>query len=96
MCYFTRLVTFVKEETEMKVTRSQFQAYRQQDAKETKSANSKRKRAERERRDARLMGRVKGGSLPYTPEVMSWLSRKLDKPARRITEADVKLLQAEA
>ena len=27
--------------------------------------------------------------LPYIPAVMSWLSTKLDKPASRITQADV-------
>lgn len=78
----------------MKVTRSMFHAYRQQDAKVTKARNQRRKLPERDRRDARMLARIQAGSLPYTPAVMSWLSQKLDKPARKITEADVKTLRA--
>ena len=37
---------------------------------------------------------VKQGALPYTPEVMCWLCRKLDKPATRITPEDVKAVLA--
>ena len=44
---------------------------------------------EQARRDARMIERLKGGSLPYTPEVMSWLSAKLDKPAKRISQDEV-------
>jgi hypothetical protein len=66
----------------MKVTRGQFIAYRLQDAIETKAVNSKKKAAERRRRDARMMARISAGSLPFTPDVMSWLSCKLEKPAR--------------
>lgn len=76
----------------MKVTRSMFQAYRQKDAIETKARNKRKKEPERVRRDARMVTQIKAGSLPYTPDVMSWLSRKLDKPARKITDADVKTL----
>ena len=47
------------------------------------------KRAERERRDARLQTLVKNGKLPFTPPVLSWLSAKLDKPGRLITQEDV-------
>jgi hypothetical protein len=47
------------------------------------------KRAERERRDARLKQMVKKGKLPFTPTVLSWLSAKLNKPGRLITQADV-------
>ena len=82
------------ETTAMKVTRSMFHAFRQQDAIETKARNRLRKFPERDRRDARMIVRVKEGSLPYTPDVMSWLSRKLDKPARKITTADIKTLLA--
>ena len=76
----------------MKVTRSMFQAYRQKDAIETKAHNKRIKIPERVRRDARMLARIKEDSLPHTPNVMSWLSRKLDKPSRKITEADVKTL----
>jgi hypothetical protein len=47
------------------------------------------KRAERERRDERLRTLVKNGKLPFTPPVMSWLSARLNKPGRLITQADV-------
>jgi hypothetical protein len=57
-----------------------------------KPAKAARKAKETARRDARLTAVVKAGSPPYTPDVMSWLSRKLDKPSRKITAADVKQL----
>ena len=47
---------------------------------------------ERARRDARMIGVVKKGKLPYLPHVMSWLSEKLDKPSVRITASDVQKL----
>ena len=48
------------------------------------------KQAERIRRRKRILGIIKtAGKLPYTPVVMSWLSAELDKPATRITQADV-------
>lgn len=47
------------------------------------------KRDERERRDDRLKTLVKAGKLPFTPPVLSWLSAKLDKPGRLITQDDV-------
>ena len=54
-----------------------------------KARNRNVKASERVRRDARMAAKLKAGSLPYTPVVMSWLSRRLDKKAARITEADV-------
>jgi hypothetical protein len=62
------------------------------EAKETKKENRRFKEAERARRDARMTQRLKGGCLPYAPAVMSWLSRKLDKKAHRITSEDVKAI----
>ena len=56
--------------------------------------NGIRKVAERERRQARMIGIIKQAKLPYTPVVMSWLSEQLDKPSRLITAADVKKLLA--
>jgi hypothetical protein len=44
---------------------------------------------ERARRDARMLEVVKKGKLPFTPPVMTWLSRQVDKPSRLITQADV-------
>ncbi|MFQ5591748.1 MAG: hypothetical protein ACE5HE_11330 [Phycisphaerae bacterium] len=54
-----------------------------------KARNRVLKGKERARRDARMLAKIKAGSLPYTPVVMSWLSRQLDKKAAGITEADV-------
>jgi len=49
---------------------------------------------ERARRDARMIETVKRGKLPFTPPVMSWLSGRIDKPSRLITQADIdKLLK---
>ena len=59
-----------------------------------KAANRHVKTKERARRDARMLDTVKSGSLPFTPDVMSWLSRKLDKAASKITDADLKTLTA--
>lgn len=47
------------------------------------------KRDERERRDLRLKTLLQKGTLPYTPVVLSWLSAKLDKPGRLITQEEV-------
>lgn len=62
---------------------------RRMDAIETKQHNTIHKHKERARRDARMLGIVREGSLPYTPDVMSWLSRQLDKPAGKITAEDL-------
>ena len=39
-----------------------------------------------------MIERIKADSLPYTPEVMSWLSVKLGKKSARITGEDVATL----
>jgi hypothetical protein len=65
---------------------------RQFDMALSRRTNSPRKVAERGRRDARMLETVKNGKLPYTPPVMSWLSVKLDKPSRQITQQDVEQL----
>jgi hypothetical protein len=62
------------------------------DAAETKACNRVFKDRERARRDARMVATVKGGKLPFSSTVMSWLSRKLDKRSTRITPEDVKSL----
>ena len=54
----------------------------------SRRTNSPRKVAERVRRDARMLETIKNGKLPYTPPVLSWLSSKLDKPARQITQQE--------
>lgn len=65
---------------------------RDSDARAQKSVNKVRKGEERARRDTRMTEVIKGGSLPYTPDVMSWLSRKLDKPSSKITPDDIATL----
>jgi len=67
---------------------------RRADMAESRHCNGIRKSSERARRDARMTEIVKAGKLPFTPPVMSWLSAKLDKPSRLITQADIaKLLK---
>jgi hypothetical protein len=67
---------------------------RQVDMAESRHRNGIRKTKERARRDARMREVVKNGKLPYTPPILSWLSRQIDKPGRLITQADVdKLLK---
>jgi hypothetical protein len=62
---------------------------RREDMRESRHRNGILKAKERARRDSRMLGLVKNGKLPYTPPVLSWLSVQLDKPASRITQADV-------
>jgi hypothetical protein len=59
---------------------------------ESRIVNGMAKRKERARRDLRMKALIKKGKLPYTPPVMSWLSVQLDKPARQITQDEVKKL----
>jgi hypothetical protein len=65
---------------------------RRVDMAESRHRNGIVKTKERARRDARMLETVKKVKPPYTPPVMSWLSAKLDKPARLITPEDVKKL----
>ena len=76
----------------MGMHRSAKRRRRRSDAVKTKARNHVVKTKERARRDARMVGKVAAGSLPYTPAVMSWLSRTLDKKSSRITPEDVKAL----
>ena len=78
----------------MGIHRSELMRRRRTDAAETKARNRVLKEQERARREARMLEMIKKGSLPYTPTVMSWLSRKLDKKAGRITAEDIKTLVA--
>ena len=65
---------------------------RQADMAESRLLNGERKVAERSRRDLRMKELVKKGKPPYTPAIQSWLSAKLDKPSRLITQAEVDAL----
>jgi hypothetical protein len=62
---------------------------RQADMKKSRLLNGVLKVKERKNRDTRMATIVKKGKLPYLPSVMSWLSAKLDKPSRLITQAEV-------
>lgn len=82
-----------KGRTDMaKITRAGRRELDRIDAAWSKERNFARKKKERSRRDAQMMAAIRGGSLPYPPNVMSWLSRKLEKRSTRITQADVKSL----
>lgn len=59
------------------------------EAKETKAKNRVFKDAERDRRRTRVIAKIKAQKFPYTPAIMSWLSRELEKPASKISPADV-------
>jgi hypothetical protein len=58
----------------------------------SRTVNGMLKTKERVRRDQRMLGFVEKGKLPYLPSVMSWLSSKLNKPSKQITQADVRQL----
>jgi hypothetical protein len=50
---------------------------------------------ERDRRQKRLVEKLKAGKAPYGPAVMSWLSQALNKPSGQITPEDVSKYVAE-
>lgn len=77
----------------MKVTRKQRLGKRQAQAIVTKLDNRRRKEKERVRREGRMIDRIKTASLPYTPDVMSWLSAKLGVISSRITDTDIASLR---
>ena len=64
------------------------------DQKVSRKENGILKVKERARRDARMLGVVKAKKLPHIPAVMSWLSAKLDKPSRLISQTEVDQLVA--
>ncbi len=76
----------------MVLKRSVQQRHTQMDARATRAVNTVLKAKERVRRDNRMIEKLKAGSPPYGPAVMSWLSRKLHKKAGKITPKDIKTL----
>ncbi len=58
----------------------------------TRRRNSPLKTKERSRRAANMIALIKRSKPPYTPAVMSWLSRQLGKPATKITPQDIKAI----
>lgn len=73
----------------MGIHRSAIRRRDREDAAATKIVNRKRKLAERDRRRDRMVDTVKAGQLPYSPAVMSWLSRGIGKPASKLTQEEV-------
>ncbi len=65
---------------------------RRQRQTETREKNTGRKLAERRRRDAKMLAKLRAGTPPYTPDVMSWLSSKLGKRATNVTADDLAAL----
>ena len=63
-------------------------------ATQTRRQNSPLKTKERSRRQATMLELLKRTQPPYTPAVLSWLSRKLKKPAKQITPEDIQTLLA--
>ena len=56
--------------------------------------NSPIKTRQRQRRETVMLALLKRSQPPYTPAMLSWLSRKLEKPARQITSKNIKALLA--
>ncbi len=65
---------------------------RRVDMAESRHVNGILKTKERARRDSRMLATVKKGKLPYSPAVMSWLSGKLGKRSKLITQKEVDAL----
>ena len=61
-----------------------------EEARATKVRNRTFKDRERDRRDQRMLSLVRAGQPPYSPAIMSWLSRQLDKPSSKIMPQDIK------
>ena len=76
----------------MGIHRSAAARKRRREAEQTRAHNARLKTKERRRRAARMMERIKSGTLPYTPEIMSWLSLELDKKSSRISAEDIATL----
>ena len=78
----------------MGLHRSALRRRRREDAAATTARNRIVKGKERSRRDERMLEKIKTGSPPYTPTVMSWMSRKVGKPANKIAPEDIQALLA--
>jgi hypothetical protein len=78
----------------MGIHRSAIRRQKRSDAATTKAENRIVKTKERIRRDARMLAKIKGADLPFTPPVMSWLSQQIGKRSTLITAEDIKSLIA--
>jgi hypothetical protein len=58
---------------------------------ETRARKAPAKVKARGRRDVRIIAKIKAtpAGIPYAPEVLSWLAVHLDKPATKITPAEI-------
>jgi hypothetical protein len=65
---------------------------RQEQAIAGREKNSIKKTKERSRRDKQMLAIIKKGTFPYTPGVMDWIGRKLNKKPSRLVAADLKKL----
>ena len=72
--------------------RSEGKRQRREDAQGASVRNRVVKAKERARRNTRMMETIRKDDPPYSPTVMSWLSRSLNKKASKITADDVKTL----
>jgi hypothetical protein len=55
----------------------------------THARNAKRKTRERASRDRRMVAAIQDGGFPLDRRVVSWLSERLGKRSRLITQADI-------
>jgi len=63
--------------------------------KQNRIDNAPRKKAERQRREARMLAVIKAAQSPdFHPAVRSWISERLGKPWRQVTPEDIKALTA--
>ena len=58
----------------------------------TRQKNSLRKASERQRREEDMKELINKGTYPYTPNVMSWVSSRLEKKASQISPAEIDAL----
>lgn len=78
----------------MGLHRSAIRRRRREDAAATTARNKIVKDKERLRRDERMLEKIKTGGPPYTPAVLSWMSRKVGKPSNKIAPEDIQALLA--
>ncbi len=78
-----------EERVPMGIHRSAIRRRDREDAAATKIVNRDRKDKERIRRRARMIATIKAAPMPYTAQVMSWLSREIGKPTTKITQEDI-------
>ena len=77
----------------MKIRRRVRLDHRLSQQKACRDRNGSRKRAERSRRDARMVNVIKASPEgPFTPPVASWIAAQLGKPATKATKEEIQSL----